>query len=752
MNPISTQQQLITLVQNAAIHAANSDIRLSRRSLINLSVTAAGSLLLGFSLGRTAQAAGRKFEPNAFLSIARDGRVTIVSKNPEIGQGIKTALPMIVAEELDIPWSRVDVIQASINERVYGAQLAAGSQAIPQNWRVMREAGASARVMLVMAAASQWRVPEAECIARDGTVIHARSNRKADYGELAAAAGGVPIPDSKSLVFKKRSEYKLLGTRVSGVDNKAIVTGKPLFGIDQAPAGLLYAVYDKCPAVGGRVASANLEVIKKLPGVKDAFILEGNGNVFKLQPGVAIVADSTWNAFKAKAALRVEWDETHASTDSWTAASAKARELSSRVKGDNVIRTADGFDEVMKSAAKTHKAFYSYPFLSHATLEPQNCTAWRRGEKLEIWAPSQAPGPAIPFLSPWEFLTKDLGFAAENITIHQTRVGGGFGRRLHNDYVCEAAAIAVRFDAPVKLTWTREDDMRHDQYRSGGFHAMEAGLDASGKLTAFRDHFITFTADGKSGVMGGAIQATEFPAPLIPHAEITQTLLPLKIPCGPMRAPGGNVFAFAIQSFLHEVASAADRDHVEFLLEILGEPRWLKDGDPSALHTGRAANVIKLAAEKAGWGRKMPARHGLGLAFHFSHLGHVAEIAEVQVNENNEVKVLKVTVAADVGPIINRSSAENQAEGAVVDALSTMNLELNIERGRIKEGNFDQYPLLRMPDTPVVEVHFLESDYPPTGLGEPVYPPVAPAVVNAIAAATGNRVRALPLAKSGLTA
>jgi len=746
------QQQFLALAQGAVAYAAKLDVQLSRRSLLNLSGAAAGGLLLGFSMSTAAAyAAGDKFAPNAFLSITPEGRVIILAKNPEVGQGVKTSLPMIIAEELDIPWSRVDVIQAPINEKLYGMQFAGGSRSIPDNWNMMRQAGASARSMLLAAAAQHWRVPVTECTTRDGAVMHSSTSRTADYGALAAAAAKMPIPDVKSLKFKERSEYKLLGTRVSGVDNRAIVTGKPLFGIDQALPGMLYAVYEKCPAVGGRVAKANLETIKKLPGVKDAFILEGNGNVFKLQPGIAIIADTTWNALRAKAALQVEWDESNASKDSWTEASAKARELSARAKGDNVVYTTDGIDDAMKSAARVHKAFYSYPFISHAPLEPQNCTAWRKGEKLEIWAPSQAPGNTIGFLSPWEFLTKDLGFAAENVTIHQTRIGGGFGRRLHNDYLCEAAAIATHVDAPVKLTWTREDDMRHDQYRAGGFHSLEAGLNANGKLIAFRNHFITFTSDGKTGVMGGAMPPTEFPAALLKHAEITQSLLPLKIPCGPMRAPGSNVFAFAVQSFLHEVAVAAERDHVEFLLEILGEPRWLKEGDPSALHTGRAANVIRLAAGKAGWGRKMPDGHGMGLAFYFSHLGHVAEVAEVSVDANNVVKVLKVTVAADVGPIINRSSAENQAEGAVVDAVSTMNLKLNIERGRIREGNFDQYPLLRMADAPQVDIHFIESEFSPTGLGEPVYPPVAPAVVNAIFAATGRRVRSLPLGESGMT-
>lgn len=728
---------------------------LSRRTVLNLSAGATGGLLLGFRVGggsREALAARGDFEPNAFLSIKPNGRITIMAKNPEIGQGVKTSLPMIIAEELDAAWSDVDVEQSPIDEEAFGVQFAGGSRSTPTNWTPLRQAGATARAILVEAAARQWRVPASECTTADSVVMHSGSNRRLTYGELANRAARLPVPDVASVRLKDRSEYKLIGTRVTGVDNEKIVTGLPLFGIDTVLPGMLYAAYEKCPAVGGRVESANLDHIKSLPGVKDAFVLEGNGLANQLMPGVAIVADSTWAAFRAKAALQIEWDESEASKDSWSAFTAQAQELARKPRGSEVVHTTDGIDDAMDGAAKTVKAFYSYPFVSHAPLEPQNCTAWKRGDKLEVWAPTQIPGKNLGAFSAWGFLMNDLGYAEENITINQMRAGGGFGRRLANDYVCEAAAIASRVDAPVKLLWTRGDDMAHDFYRAGGFHALEGALDDDGKLTAFRDHLISFTNDGERGVSGGAMRATEFPAPLIANAEISQTLLPLKIPCGPWRAPGSNVFAFAIQSFIHELAVEAKRDHVEFLLEILGEPRWLKQDDPSALNTGRAAGVIKLAAEKAGWGRELPEGHGLGLAFYFSHAGHFAEVAEVSMESGNKVRVHKVTVAADVGPIVNRSGAENQIEGSVIDGLSTMmNLRLNIENGRIQESNFDQYNILRMPDAPQVETHFIESDFPPTGLGEPAFPPLAPAVANAIFAASGQRVRSLPLALNGIT-
>jgi isoquinoline 1-oxidoreductase subunit beta len=322
-----------------------------------------------------------------------------------------------------------------------------------------------------------------------------------------------------------------------------------------------------------------------------------------------------------------------------------------------------------------------------------------------------------------------------------------------NDYMCEVAAIARRVAAPVKLVWTREEDMQHDFYRPGGFHALKASLDADGKLSGWYDHFITFTHDGSEPVSGGNMRPGEVPENLIEHYKVEQTLLPLGTPTGPWRAPRSNAIAFALQSFLHELSVAADRDHVEFLLELMGKPRWLEPGNPRALNTGRAAAVIRLAAEKGGWGKSLPDGHALGLAFYFSHAAHVAELAEVSVDDKKKLTVHRVTVAADVGPIVNLSGAENQCQGAVMDGLSTMlDLEITMEDGRVQQANFNQYPLMRMRNAPVVDVHFIQSDYSPTGLGEPALPPLAPAVGNAIYTATGHRVRTMPLAKEGFSA
>ena len=727
--------------------AQMSSTGLDRRSFLKVVGLAGGGLVLAFYVGENnaAMANGPSaFAPNAFLRISPDGTIVIYSKGPEIGQGIKTAFPLIIAEELDADWTHVQVEQAPINPAIYGRQSAGGSRSIPMSWDQLRRAGASARAMLVAAAAKEWGVQAAECRTANSKVVHEASKRELSYAALANKAAQVPVPDEKTLRLKERSEYKLLGTRVSGVDNLAIVTGKPLFGIDQVLPNMRYAVFEKCPAVGGKVRSANLAEIKKLPGVSDAFIVAGTGKVNEVMPGVAIIANSTWAAFSAKGALKVDWDETEASKDSWSNAVAQATKLS-KEEGAESLRSTGEFDKVIADA-RVVEGFYSYPFVSHAPMEPQNCTAWFRDGAIELWAPTQTPEAGLTAVA------GVLGLPAEKVTVHQIRAGGGFGRRLINDFMCEAAVIAKQAGVPVKLTWTREDDMQHDFYRVGGFHSFKGGIDKAGKLIAWGDHFITFTSDGQKPTSGGDLSPEEFPAQLVPNVRLTQTKLPLKIPTGPWRAPRSCSIAFAVQSFISECAVAANRDHLEFLLEIMGEPRWLEEGNEYALNTARAASVIKLAAQKAGWGKSLPKGRGLGLAFHFSHAGHFAQVAEVSVDSNKKLTVHKVTVAGDIGPIINMSGAENQVEGCVVDGLSTaMGLELGIENGRIQETNFDRYPLLRIANAPEVSVHFIQSQYPPTGVGEPGFPPVAPAICNAIFAASGHRVRTLPLTREGFT-
>ena len=737
-------------------------LALSRRGFLKMTGVAGGGLVLGmsFSLPREAAAQGSAtvFEANAFVQVRPDNKIVIFSKNPDVGQGVKTSMPMIVAEELDVDWSQVEVAQADIDQARYGAQIAGGSTSIPSNWNSLRQAGASARAMLVSAASLEWGVPEAELTTDAGFVVHASSQRRVAYGALAERAATLPVPDAQSLRFKDRSQWKLLGQRITGVDNQKIVTGQPLYGIDQRLPNMVYATLVKAPVIGAKPVSANLDHIKSLPGVRDAFIVERLGspiefviNGASILPGIAIVANSTWAAFQASKALEVTWDDTEAASDSWSGAVAEAQRLAGE-QGAQPISSKGDVDAAFAGAKATPSGFYTYQFASHADLEPQNCTAWFKGDSIEIWAPTQTPTMAVPAIA------QMLGLPNDKVTLHQLRGGGGFGRRLANDSVCEVAWIARQLGVPVKAQWSREDDMSFDFYRPGGFHSFKAAIDQQGKLSAWQDHFITFGRNGRP-VTSADLGGQEFPVNALANARLTQTLLPSGMPTGPWRAPGSNALAFAIQCFLHECSVAAGRDHLEFLLEVfdgLPAPGAGRGGGRGGFGGGpnrdRAQAVIRLAASEAGWGRQMPAGRGLGLAFHFSHQGHFAEVAEVSVDRNRKLTVHKVTVAGDIGPIVNMSGAENQAQGSVVDALSTlMGLEITFEGGRVEQRNFDRYPILRMSQAPEVAVHFIQSDNNPTGIGEPAFPPAAPAICNAIFAASGQRVRTMPLTKEGFT-
>jgi isoquinoline 1-oxidoreductase beta subunit len=729
---------------------------IGRRSFIKLAGFAGGGLVLAFNLNpRVARAADahpseQSDTLNAFVRIAPDNTVTVFSKGPEIGQGIKTAFGLIIAEELDADWKTVRVDQAPINPKVYGYQGAGGSTSIPRGWDQLRQAGATARAMLVAAAAKQWNVPTSECSASGSCVMHTPSKREMSYGELAKAAAAQPVPDASKVPLKTRAEYKLLGKRYTGVDNLKVVTGKPLFGIDVQMPGMLYANYVKCPAVGGKVKTANLEEIKKMPGVVDVFVIDGTGNPLEVMPGVAIVAKSTWEAFKAKAALKVEWDESSASKDSLTQAAVKAKELGPKMPAP--ANNVGDVDAAFASAGKVVEASYEYAMVSHQQLEPQNSTAWWHDGIMEMWTPSQQSDRGLAMI------VSMLKLPEDKVVIHQTRAGGGFGRRLMNDYLCEAAAIAMKVNAPVKLQWKREDDFAHDFFRAGGYHFLKGAVDKSGKLTAVQNHLVSFSVDGTRPVSGGGRSNNSFPTDMAPNTRYAVSLMPLQIPCGPWRAPTDNVQMFVAGSFLHELSIAAGRDHVEFLLEWFSRPLAAApaQGPPPDLsrtfNPTRAAGVLKLAAEKSGWGKKLSAGRGLGIAFGCSYGGHIAEAVELSVDAKKHITVHKITVVADIGPIINMSSAENQSQGGAIDGLSTaMGLEINAENGRIQQANFGDYPILRISSAPPVEAHFIQSDFRPAGLGEPCVPPLAAALGNAIFAANGERVRTMPFKRAGYT-
>ncbi len=754
---------------------AEQALEVSRRGFLKLSGIAGGGLILGAALAgsnktmaATKKAAGpTETTLSPYVQIKPDGRINIFSKNPECGQGIKTGLPLIIAEELDCAWTDVDVMQADIDAKRYGAaQFAGGSLSTPMNWMPMRQAGATARAMILAAASKKLKLPLEELTTGETKVIHAKTNKSWGYGEFAELAATMPVPDVKTLVLKDQKDFKLLGKRFTGVDNKGIVTGKPLFGADTRMEGMVYATFTKSPQVGGVATSFNEAHIKSLKGVIDAFIVEpfADGRMFPTANGahlggVAVVAENTWAAIKAKRELEIQWDTSKAETATWSDLAAQAKALADKdgeplmvnsgPPGPNAKKVSADRGDVaaaFASAAKVVTGFYEYPYVSHAQLEPQTTTALYKDGKIELWSPSQIPGGGQAGAA------IRVGAAPDASTLHQLRIGGGFGRKLANDYVYEAAAIAKKMEGrPVKLQWTREDDMMHDYYRPGGFHSYKAALDAKGKLIAFQDHFMTHTANGQSTMTSADLSPAVFPMDVVPNLKLTQTLFNNAMPTGAMRAPSSNAFGFTFQSFLHELAIASGKPHAEFLLDVLGDRGPSNPERPQqSMNKGRAMDVIKAVVERSGYGKPMPAGSGQGLSFYYSHSGYVAQVAEVTVNANKEVKVNKVWAVADFGFIHNHSSAENQLEGGILDGLSQVfNAKITFNKGVVQQQNFHQYPLIRMPQAPQLDTMFLESDSPPTGAGEPSVPPMPAAVANAIFNATGQRIRKMPLSESG---
>ncbi|PYP80746.1 MAG: xanthine dehydrogenase family protein molybdopterin-binding subunit [Gemmatimonadetes bacterium] len=742
------------------------DARVDRRQFLRVSALAGGGLLLGtildFGAGTELFAAdapkvpGGEFSPNAFIRLSRDGSVTIIAKNPEVGQGIKTMLPMLLAEELDVDWTTVKIEQAGLDTVKYTNQVAGGSSATPNHWIPLRRVGAAARAMLVGAAAQTWSVPTAECETSSATVTHRPTGRTLRYVDLLERAATIPAPELDKVTLKDPKSFRIIGTRVRGVDNHAIVTGKPLYGIDVAVPGMLYAVYEKSPVFGGRVKSANLDVVKREPGVRGAFVVEPAGtDLTGLLGGVAIVADSWWLARSARKKLQVEWDEGAGAALSSTSIASNAAALAKQAPQRSLRRDGD-IDAALAGAAKVVRAEYFYPFIAHAPLEPQNCTARFADGKLEIWAPTQNPQAARGLVA------RALGIDEAAITIHLTRGGGGFGRRLMNDYVVEAARIAKETGTPVKLLWTREDDMHHDFYRSAGFHNFTGAVDASGKVVAWRNHFVSFgdaekfpIATGNPPFAAGAgIGAGEFPARFVPNFALDASVMQQFVPTGFLRAPGSNGIAYATQSFIDELAHAAGKDPLQFRLDLLAGEVPAPSPQQGGLVASRVRGVLELVREKSGWGtQKLPRGTGMGVAFHFSHRGYFAEVVQATVSRVGALKVDKVWVAADVGSqIINPSGAENQVHGSVLDGISeALAQEITIDKGRAVQSNFTDFPLIRMAQSPPVELHWSLTEYPPTGLGEPALPPVVPALCNAIYAATGKRIRSLPLSKHDLS-
>lgn len=795
--------------------------QLDRRSFFKISTVAGGGVMLGLYAGTAVEtlAQGRGGapggaaaapNPNVYITINPDNTFSIIAKNPETGQGMKNALPMIIAEELDVDWKQVKVQQADLDPK-YGSQIEGGSTSTPTNYTPMRQIGVAGRLMMVNAAAANWSVPAAELTTGAGVVTHAASKRTATYASLAAKAATMPLPDATAInaALKDPNNFKIVGKRIPGIENLQMVTGKPTYSIDVTLPGMLYAAFEKCPTFGGKVKSANVDEIKKLPGIKYVFVLEpqapaGRGgapaaatvgvSATLVPAGVVIISDSWWMANNARKSLKIDWDLGPVATQNSAGFLAQARELSKNAGqapagGGQGAAAVGDMDAAFKSAAKVIEAEYFFPLLSHAPLEPQNSTAHFKDGKLEIWSPAQIPSVAEPAAA--------AGITAADATMHLVRAGGGFGRRLYKEYDVEVAKIARLLSdertkaglptVPVKLIWSREDDMSHDDYRPAGYHFFKAGLDAAGKLTAFRD-FVPSA--------GGVVPSNEFPRGFVANFSATQAnIAPFNIPTGAMRAPSTNGISYVMQSFMDEIAFAAgSKDPLQFQLDLLNSPvaapaagggapggpggpggrggapggapaaapvlgaggAVLANGNGAPFNAARAKGVLEAARDMSGWKdrAKLPKGTGMGVAFQFAHNGYVAYVVEVSVDAAKKVKINNAWAAVDVGnQVVNASQAENLVQGGFVEGMShAMNWEINIENGAAKEKNFGNYQPTRMAHVPVkVEVKFLKTLYSVTGLGEPSLPPAVPAITNAIFAATGTRVRSLPMKGSGFS-
>jgi isoquinoline 1-oxidoreductase subunit beta len=738
--------------------------KLSRRRFLIVGATASGALLIGWQQGHAQSSLpylGARDEAQSlgpFIRIEKDGDVIIGARATEIGQGVKTSLPMLIAEELDVDWSRVRVEQLPYGyvdtekgpSNKYGAQGAGGSDAIPSSWLELRQAGATARWLLLVAASAKMNLPAGQLRTESGAVI-APDGRRLTYGELAATAAALD-PPKEPVALKSPDQFKIIGKPTKTVDAEEIVTGRTQFGIDAYLADALVAVMLRCPHLDGGIEKVDDSETRKVPGVKDVIVIQGpkpdepiDG---VLAAGVAVLAENTWAAIKGREKLKVEWTPGPWTAESTPALAAKANELLDKDEGAVGVRKDGDFAKSRKDAAFHFDARYEMPFLAHATMETPGAMISIEKDKALLIASLQQPGRASQIIS------NLTGIPRKAIEIRFTRAGGGFGRRLKNDFIAEATLIAKAAGKPVKLIWTRDDDLQHDFYRPFGVHAMSAAVDKKKKIVGWSHRCAaTPRVYRDSGMKDtplyiGCIEPDDFPAGLV--ANLDKTFFPVAsgMPRGWWRGPIHTFHAFAVQSFIDEIAVWTKQDAVQLRLDLLGEPRKLlyEGTDKPGFDTGRLAGVLKLAAEKIGWKDKRNDGHGLGIACHYTFGGYAAHAFEVSV-QGKDLVIHRAVCAVDVGRVVNPTGVEAQMMGGTIDGISTaLNLAVTVKEGQVQQKNFTDYPILHMAQAPQnVEVTIVDSTEEPSGAGEIGIPSAAPALANAVYAATTVRVRKLPL-------
>lgn len=694
------------------------------------------------------------FEPNVWVRLFNSGEVEITNSRSEMGQGARTAMAVIVAEELEADWARVKVVQAPGDAR-YGDQNTDGSRSVRNLYEPLRKAGATARRMLEQAAADRWGVPVEECRAQAHRVTHQASGQSAGYGELAAAAAALPVPEDPPL--KDPADFRYIGHPVAMLDGLDIATGRAVFGADVSVPGMLYATVQRSPVVGGAVRSVDDAAARAVPGVVDVVTLPAPSFPVLFQPigGVAVIAENTWAALQGRQALRIQWNPgPNASHES----SAYRAQLEASVSAPGRVARDEGdADAALASAENTLVADYYVPYLAHAPMEPPACVAHVTDGGCEIWAPTQDPQTAQAMVA------GALGLEPSDVRVHVTLLGGGFGRKSKPDFIVEAALLSRSAGAPVKLQWTREDEIRHGYYHAVSAQKLEAALGDDGMPTAWRHRsafpsIMSTFAPGVPGPSDDELGLGAFSVPFqVPNLRLEACDAPAHVRIGWLRSVSNIHHAFAVNSFADELAHAAGRDPKDYLLDLVGPPRNLDlyDGGPSAYgvdtsvytyDTGRLRNVIERVAQESGWGTPLPEGHARGIAAHYSFVTYVAQVVEVSVDDDGRIRVHRVDCVCDCGQVVNPDRVRAQMEGGVIFGLSlALHGEITVADGAVQQGNFHDYAILRVNETPDIHVHLVESRAIPTGVGEPGVPPLAPALANAVYAATGTRLRELPL-------